>query len=247
MIKYIFLGTIQGLTEFFPVSSSGHLVILQKLFGFSQDYLALTVVLHLGTCCSLGVFFFRDILALIRNRKWLFLIFLVTLITGIIGLSAKDFFARLFTSPLAVAVALIVTAIILFCTKFARCRRDNLTVKDALLLGLAQGIAIIPGISRSGITVSTLLFRGIDRKISFTFSFLAAIPAIFGAAILEAKEIGLAWQQEAASFALGFVFSFLAGLFALYALKSVVTKAKLHYFSYYCIIIAIITLLFIKG
>ncbi|MDD4980167.1 MAG: undecaprenyl-diphosphate phosphatase [Candidatus Omnitrophica bacterium] len=247
MLSYIILGIIQGITEFFPVSSSAHLVIAQKLLGVNEQALVVSVVLHLGTCVALIIFFFKDILNLLRNFKLLSYIIIVTLITGIIGISGKDFFEKLFGSPVLVALALIVTgAILIFTKKFIRAKRNSPNIKDALTLGLTQGIAIIPGISRSGITISTLLFRGVDRETSFRFSFLASIPAVFGAAILELKDISLCGNLGAGNLAIGFVFSLLTGILSLKILKMILGKAKLYYFGYYCIIIAVVTLLFIK-
>ncbi|MBI4972552.1 MAG: undecaprenyl-diphosphate phosphatase [Candidatus Omnitrophica bacterium] len=168
MLNYIILGIIQGLTEFFPVSSSGHLVISQRLLGIGGEELVISVVLHLGTTLALIVFFFKDILKALRDTKLLFFIIVVTVITGIIGISGKDFFERLFLSPKLVAVALIFTGIILILThRFVRPKRNMLGITDALALGFAQGASIIPGISRSGMTISTLLFRRVDWETSF--------------------------------------------------------------------------------
>jgi undecaprenyl-diphosphatase len=247
MIKYILLGIIQGFTEFFPVSSSAHLVIAQKLLGISGDEVALSIVLHLGTVLALLVFFFKDILEVFLDRKQIGLLLIVTVITGTIGVLGKDFFESLFTQVSFSAYALIVTGIMLILVrKFIEGRRLRVGIKDALILGFTQGIAIIPGISRSGITISTLLFRGVDKFVSFRISFLVAIPVILGAALLELKHIDSALKADFSNLALGFVFSFLAGIFSLLILKKVLAKAKLHYFGYYCIIIAIITLLFVK-
>lgn len=247
MLKYIILGIIQGITEFLPVSSSGHLVIMQRIFGITGNEVAVSIILHLGTTLALIVFFFKDILKLLRDIKSLSLIVIVTIITGIIGVSGKDFFEGLFVSVKPVAIALIFTGIILLITrKFMQGKRDNLTFKDALILGLTQGIAIIPGVSRSGITISTLLFRKINRDLSFKFSFLAAIPAVLGATLLEVKDIGFSFQGEAKNLLIGFIFSFGAGIFALKILEIILNKAKLYYFGYYCIIIAILTLIFIR-
>ena len=163
-----------------------------------------------------------------------------------IGITGKDFFEGLFGSPKLVALALIFTGIILILTKkFMDAKSEVLDIKDALILGLAQGFAIIPGISRSGITISTLLFRKVERKTSFRFSFLASIPAILGAAILKAKDIGLLPSADLKNFIWGFFFSFITGIFSLWLLKGIIEKAKLYYFGYYCIFIAVITLLFI--
>jgi undecaprenyl-diphosphatase len=247
MFKYIILGIIQGLTEFLPVSSSAHLVIMQKLLGISGSGVVISIMLHLGTLLSLIIFFFRDILKLLRNIKLVSLIIIVTAITGIIGVSGRDFFEGLFSSTRAVAIALLFTGIILILTrKFTAAKRNSLNVKDAIILGFAQGIAIIPGISRSGITISTLLFRKLDRETSFRFSFLASIPAIFGAAILEAKDISLTSNMQVGNLIIGFIFSLLTGILSLRILKIILGKAKLYYFGYYCIIVAVITLLFIR-
>lgn len=247
MLKYIILGVIQGLTEFLPVSSSGHLVIMQKILGISGGELVTSVLLHLGTSVALIVFFFKDILNLLRNIKLLSLVVIVTVITGIIGISGRDFFAALFSSPRIVALALIVTGIILILTKkFMGAKRNILGLKDALILGVTQGIAIVPGVSRSGITISTLLFRGIDRETAFGFSFLASIPAVLGAALLEARDIGLICAVNFTDLIIGALFSFFTGLLALWVLRLILRKAKLYYFGYYCIFVAIITLLFIR-
>ncbi|MBI4982442.1 MAG: undecaprenyl-diphosphate phosphatase [Candidatus Omnitrophica bacterium] len=246
MIKFILLGIIQGLTEFLPVSSSGHLVVVQKIMGMQTEAVAVSVVLHLGTVLSLLVFFFKDILKLFRDLKSVMLIGLVTVITGIIGLSGKDFLESLFSCPKLIALSWFITAgVLLFASRFLNGKREKINFKDAAILGFAQGIAIVPGISRSGITVSTLLFRGISAQESFRFSFLAAIPVIVGAAMLEIKDIGCIVVKEFGNLAAGFLASFIFGLFALFVFRQALKKAKLQYFAYYCIILAIVTFLFI--
>lgn len=243
MLKYIILGIVQGITEFLPVSSSGHLVIMQKVMGVTEQGIVVSIVLHLGTSLALVIFFFKEILNLLWNKRLLAYIIIVTLVTATIGILRKDFFEKLFNSPPLVAVALIFTGMILILTRrFMEAKRNVLNVKDAFLLGLTQGLAIIPGISRSGITISTLLFRGIDRETCFRFAFLASIPAVFGAAILEAKDISLACM-DFKPLIIGFVFSLLAGILSLKILKIILKNAKLYYFGYYCIIIAVITLM----
>lgn len=247
MLKFIILGIVQGLTEFFPVSSSAHLVIVQHILGIKGEELAISVVLHLGTVISLFLFFFKDILAILRSIKSIMLILIVTLITGIIAVVGKDFLESLFVSTRLVALTLVITGIILIFSKgFMFLERKDLNFKDAFVLGLFQAIAIIPGISRSGITISTLLFRKINRETAFKFSFLASIPAVLGAVILEAKDITTACKFNFANLSAGFIMSVLTGLFALAVLKLVLRKAMLHYFGYYCIAIAILSLLFIK-
>ncbi len=247
MIKYIFLGIVQGLTEFLPVSSSGHLVVAQKILGIHSNELAVSVVLHLGTLLAIIIFFRRDILNLLRNPKLLGLAFVVVIITGIIGVLGKDFFERLFSSVKAVGVAWIFTGLILISTKkFIRLDREKLELKDALVLGLTQSLAIVPGISRSGITISTLFSRKIERKLAFTFSFLVSIPVILGAALLEARKIESAFHADVINLMAGFIFSFLTGILALVILKRVINNGKFYYFGYYCLLMAVVTLLFIR-
>ena len=246
MLNYVILGIIQGITEFLPISSSGHLVIMQKILGITGQEVALSVVLHLGTLFAVAIFFLKDILGLCRDKKMLLFIFVVTIITGIIGVLGKGFFESLFSSVKSVAVALLFTgAILLFTKRFTQAKRDSLGIKDALILGFTQAIAIIPGISRSGITISTLLFRGIDREMSFKFSFLVSIPIILGATLLEVKNIGFALNGNFNGFLVGFIFSLSSGMVSLWLLRQILRKAKFYFFGYYCIIIGIITLLFI--
>ncbi|MFA6357837.1 MAG: undecaprenyl-diphosphate phosphatase [Candidatus Omnitrophota bacterium] len=247
MIKYVFLGIIQGLTEFLPVSSSGHLVVMQNILSITADHVAVSVVLHLGTLLAVVLFFRKDILSLLKNPKLLGLSAVVVVITGIIGVLGKDFFESLFSSVKLVGVAWIFTGLLLISTKnFTQGNKDKFGVVDALILGLTQGLAIIPGVSRSGITISTLFFRGIQRQLAFVLSFLISIPIILGAALLEAKKIGAVSAADSINLAVGFLVSFITGLFALLLLRLVINKAKFYYFGYYCLFMAIITLLFIK-
>lgn len=247
MVKYIFLGIVQGLTEFLPVSSSGHLVILQKIFGIDANQIVISVVLHLGTLLAVVIFFWKDILNLLRSPRLLGLVFIVVVITGVIGVVGKDFFEGLFRSAKSVGIAWLFTGLILISTKrLTRLDRDKLKLKDALVLGLTQALAIIPGVSRSGITISTLFYRKIERKLAFTFSFLISIPVILGAAALEARKFEAVPRGDIKNLAAGFIFSFFTGLLALLFLRLVINKAKFHYFGYYCFFMAVVTLLFIK-
>lgn len=247
MIKYIILGIVQGLTEFLPVSSSGHLVIMQKILNIPGHFVATSLVLHLGTLLAVIVFFWQDILSLLKNYKLLIQLCLAVIITGAIGILGKDFFVSLFSSAKAVAVAWIFTGLILLATKkFTQLNKEKLQTKDALILGLAQSLAIIPGISRSGITISALFFRKVKRQLAFSVSFLISIPIIFGGALLEAGKIESLAQAQIKNLAAGLIFSFISGLIALLVLRLIIHKAKFYYFGYYCLLMAIVTLLFIK-
>lgn len=240
MLKYAILGTVQGLTEFLPVSSSAHLVCAYKLLGLESQEVAFSVILHLGTLLALTIFFFKDILSLLKKPKEMLFIAIVTVITAGIALSGKGFFESLFSSARYLSLTMLVTGFILISTRRAAMpSKDSVGLGDSLLLGLAQGLSVIPGISRSGITVSSLILRGIKREECFRFSFLAGIPAILGAALLESKDISSVLSAQPAAIAAGFVFSFTTGYIALLLFKKAVEKAKLHYFGYYCIFFSI--------
>lgn len=247
MIELIILGIVQGFTEFLPVSSSGHLAVLQKLFGLSGQAVEVSIILHLGTLFAVMVFFFKDCLNALRSARVLGYIAVVTLITGSIGVFGKDFFEGLFMSSKAVSIGWIASGIMLLMTaRFLKGSRSSMGLKDALILGVTQGIAIIPGVSRSGTTISTLLFRGIDKMSAFSFSFLISIPAILGATLLEAKDIGFALKGDPAGLAAGFTVSFISGIAALFLLKRMIAQKYFHVFGYYCVLIGTLTFIFLK-
>jgi len=238
---------VQGLTEFLPVSSSGHLVVMQKLFGMETNQIIISVVLHLGTLLAVIIFFRRDIARLVMNPKLLGMLFTVVLITGMIGIAAKDFFESLFSSAGTVGVAWLFTGAVLILTaRIKRGDREGIGLGDAVVLGFSQSLAIIPGVSRSGITISTLLYRGIERRLAFVFSFLVSVPLILGAAALEARKLEAIPAADLGNLAAGFIFSILSGLCSLAILKRIIIKERFHYFGYYCIFMAVVTLTFIK-
>ncbi|MFC1631891.1 undecaprenyl-diphosphate phosphatase [Candidatus Omnitrophota bacterium] len=242
VIKYIFLGIIQGLTEFLPVSSSAHLVIFQEIFAFSQNQLLLDIVLHLGTLLAVIVFLIKDIRSVL-NPKMLLKLFLVTVLTGAVVLLGQGFFERLFVSTAGVILPLIITGLILLASKkFTQGQRrmGDLKISDALWLGIVQGLAVIPGISRSGVTISTLLFRNVEKETAFKFSFLASILAILGALFLKLQDFSQISVSELGYMGLGFVASFLSGLIALKVLLAVIRGARLHLFGYYCIALGLL-------
>jgi len=242
LIKYIFLGIIQGLTEFLPVSSSGHLVLFQGILEIKGNQLLLDIILHLGTLLALIVFLFKDIKQLLKKRILLYVV-LATALTASVVFLGGDFFEGLFLSSEALAVPLLVTGLVLLCTRWfnkGERRMDDLRVSDAIYLGLAQGFAVIPGISRSGLTISTLLFRNIDKETAFKFSFLVSIPAILGAVILKINDFSQLATFEYRYMLIGLFFAFISGLMSLKLLLIVVRKARLHLFGYYCLILALI-------
>lgn len=239
-MKLIILGLIQGITEFLPVSSSGHLAVAQKLLGLSGKTAQMAAILHFGTLLSLVLYFFKDIPGIFKDKKLLANICLITILTGLIGISGKHFFESLFDSPLAISAGWLMTAVILFFSKrYSQGSREELNLKYSLLLGIIQGIAIIPGLSRSGTTISTLLFCGLSREKAFQYSFLAGIPAIAGAFLVELKGSPAVISPE---LALGILVAFLSGLAALKTLAIVLRKARFYIFGYYCFIIGMASL-----
>lgn len=242
VIKYIALGVIQGLTEFLPLSSSAHLVIFQELFQMQKEQILLyNIVLHAGSLLALVVFLSKDIKHLLQ-KKVLFYICLATALTAVVVILGKGFFESLFLSSRNLAAPLLITGIILlFTSKFTKGKRamGNLKITDAFWLGIAQGLSVIPGLSRSGITIATLLFRNVERETAFKFSFLSSIPAILGALIFKINELSQISFFEYGPLLCGFFASFLSGLLALKILFTLIRQARLYLFGYYCVALSL--------
>jgi undecaprenyl-diphosphatase len=258
VFQAIFLGVVQGLTEFLPVSSSGHLVFFQSLFGLEEPQLAFDVMLHLGTLLAVVVYFRTDISQILlgtwawlkgrregeEEAKLLLWIVVASVPTGLMGILFKDWFESLFSRPKTVGLMLLVTGLLLWLTRIVKKNEKTagkMGVIDALIIGIAQGVAIIPGISRSGATISSGLFRGLRRELAGKFSFLLSIPAIVGATLLEFREIDLG-SGIGLTF-IGMAVSFFVGLFSLKLLMNIVKKGRLSHFSYYCWAIGIFMIL----
>lgn len=252
ILKAVFLGIIQGLTEFLPVSSSGHLVVLQKLLGFTSNQLTLNVFLHFGTLIPVIIIFWADIRKLIffkkdqRHLAWLIVVGAIP--TGLIGIFFEDFFARLFSSTLITGFMLIITGLLLFLSEqFANTNKTITEFKftNAIIVGIMQGLAIIPGISRSGSTIVASLVQGLKREEAARYSFLLSVPVIFGASFLKITDTintGLttfSWSSIiAGTIAAGF-----AGYFAIKYLLHILRTGSLVLFSYYCWIIGLLIIL----
>jgi undecaprenyl-diphosphatase len=271
-LEAIILGIIQGLTEFLPVSSSGHLVLFQKLFGMKQAELFFDVGVHLGTLVAVIVVFRREvkniITALIQlgslagskeailqkiesdpQLKMALMIVIGSIPTAILGFLFTGIAERLFASGMITGLMLIVTGLLLWLTRRTRAsvdqaRSDRLTPKNALIIGMVQGVAIIPGISRSGSTISIGLLLGIDREMAARYSFLLSIPAIIGAGLLNLKD-GI-YQPDMAIRAtlLGFFTAALVGYAALKSLLQLVKKGRLHVFAPYCWLVGTLAIVF---
>lgn len=245
-LKMILLSVIQGISEFLPISSSGHLVITESLLDIQADQTDVNIVLHAGTLLSILIFYHRTIFRLLsQDRRVIPLMIVGTLPVVVIGLTAKKFAEPLLESPLLAGCMLPVTGLmLLMIPRIPRQEQSytQISYKQALLIGFAQAIAILPGISRSGSTIVAGLMTGLSRQSAATFSFLLAIPAISGATILELGEIysNQHLSTPLSLLAAGALISALIGLLALWLLVRWLEKGKLHYFAYWCIPLGII-------
>ena len=250
IIDAIFLGIIQGLTEFLPVSSSGHLVIVQSVLGVVQPGNEFEILVHIGTLMSVLVVFKTDILELItdmrskNSQKYILYIIIGTVPSVFIGLGYKSFIESLFNNLRTVGSALIFTGLVLFSSQFSVKKNLKPSIYTALLIGCAQAIAIIPGISRSGMTISMALFLGFLPKEAARFSFLLAIPVISGAGILTMIDLNENDYEFMVTGMIGMLSSFLVGFFALKWLIGWLKKGKIYYFGVYCVLIGLLTLFF---
>ncbi len=237
LLKIIVLAVVQGFTEFFPVSSSGHLVLLQKILDFTTLPLVYDLFFHLGTLLAVVVYFFKDLRPLAlrfyekENFRMLLLLAIASLPTAVIGFLFNDFFEALFVKTSHLGFCFLFTAAVLLASRYLRLKKVSM-FPAAFIIGVAQGIAIIPGISRSGMTIAVALILGLGFEFSFRFSFLLSIPAILGAVLLEYDKIpwqGGHWPQ----LLLAVTISALAGFFALVLLKRVMLREKFHRFAIY--------------
>jgi undecaprenyl-diphosphatase len=267
-LESVALGILQGLTEFLPISSSGHLVLGENLLKVKLDDISFEVFLHFGTLLSVVVVFRETIGGMIQavmekagvsfskynpastSENWnlFLLIILGSVPAGILGILFKEYVEKSFTSPLFVSIMLLITGAVLFLTKFFQKKEGQIKFSDAFLIGIAQAIAMLPGISRSGLTISTGIFRGIKSEKAAEFSFLLSLPAILGASILKLKDM---LSQSHPSFDLRFyligaVFAFLFGCLAIKFLLNVIRKGRFEFFGYYCFLIGFLSLVFLK-
>lgn len=244
-LQGVILGIIQGLTEFLPVSSSGHLVIFQDILGVSQPGITFEVMVHFGTLLSVIWVFGADIIRIVANffrdkqeRHFAMMLILGTIPTGLMGLLLNDFFKLFYDSAIITGFMLLITGGILFTLSYLKPGRKNektITALDALIVSIAQGLAIIPGISRSGSTITSALWRGMDRETAVRFSFLVTIPVILGATVLELKDMsagGFAGMTSGVIY--GMLAAFVAGIFAIKIFIKLLESGRFHYFAYYC-------------
>lgn len=255
----IILGLIQGLTEFLPVSSSGHLFLGQVLMGeFSSEPLLFSIVLHLATALSTIVIFWKDIIKIFKglfqfknNKESRFSLFIIiSMIPAVfVGLFLEDFIEGITTEEnkywglIIVGICLLLTAALLYFTEKSKDQSKEITAPNAFILGLTQAIAILPGISRSGATIATGILFGINREKMAKFSFLMVLPLIFGSVAKKIKDyVDEPAVMEMMPLIVGFVVAFLTGLIACKWMIALVKRAKLTYFAVYCAIAGIFSI-----
>lgn len=270
IIQAIIMGMVQGLTEFLPVSSSAHLVIVPELMGVKSS-LAFDTLLHVGTLVAVVGYFWKDILAMIKAfissltdifhgnfkqgikedsfKRLTWLVLVGTIPAGLMGVLFKDQFESLFSSITAVGFFLLITGVILWGAEWIAKRNSenqdkevkDVTFANSLVIGLFQGFAIAPGISRSGSTIAAGLFLGLDRKLAARYSFLLSIPAILGAALIQAKDI-VSFDSGIGVLIGGFISALIFSYLAVKFMMSYIQKHSLIVFSYYCWIVGALTL-----
>ena len=284
IIQSVFLGIIQGITEFLPVSSSGHLTILQNLCGIQTDGgLLFDVMLHIGTVVAICIVFRRDILRMIGEtvrmindlgknisvffhnkkdqdarrykkilhnnyRRFVVMVICATIPTGIIGFAAQDLIALVSKSLLAPGIGLIMTAILLIISDAVETGNKipkDISFTSSFLIGIAQGLSTLPGLSRSGTTIAACLISGYDKRFAVKYSFIMAIPAILGAACLEISQIGGSNVSISQFFIylVGAVVSGIVGYFCMKKMLTIVRKKKFRGFAIYCLILGCISLI----
>jgi undecaprenyl-diphosphatase len=254
ILDYITLGVVQGLTEFLPVSSSAHLVLAEHWIGLNPPGVILEIALHVATLLSVVIVYARDLWNLFAGRNWRYFgfLFLATCATVAIVFPARDYLSQLTDSPQAVRICgalLLFTAAWLWFADWRLRRGPNkvqLSWLNSLLIGLAQGIAGLPGVSRSGATIGAGIQAGLTREDAARFSFLLSIPIIIGAAALKAKELKLdiaSGAVDTLGLALAFIAAALTGVAAIYLLLWMLKRARLLYFALYCAALAVIALI----
>jgi len=261
IIKAIVLGLVQGLSEFLPISSSGHLVIFADILNFKDAGIAFEVFVHFGTLCSVLIALRREVIKLVyapyavwvkkteddeikEFLRWDLYIILASIPAALIGLLFKDEIEVIFDNVLLVYFMLFLTGLMMISTKYIKYDQKEFKAGNTFIIGIAQAFAIMPGISRSGSTIFTGMLLKMDREKVARFSFLMSLPVIFGATLLKFKDLldTPPASAEAGGLFAGTLTAFVSGYFAIIWLLDIVKKGKLQIFGYYCLIIAVLGL-----
>lgn len=268
ILSAIILGAVQGISEFLPISSSGHLVLVPALLGVETG-LAFDTILHIGTLVAIFTFFWKDIINLIKGfilsiidltegvdifkrelhrvpeKRFAWLIIVGTIPTGIMGILLKDAIETIFRGTLFVGIFLLVTAAVLYYSErhsSGQITQKDMSFKQALIVGICQGLAVFPGISRSGSTIASGLCLGLNREYAARYSFLLSIPAVIGAGLIQIKDIATLDASLSVLLA-GFISSVIFGYLSIKLLMKMIKGWSLDIFAYYCTIIGIITII----
>lgn len=261
-VKAIILGIVQGLSEFLPISSSGHLVLFSNILDFQESGLAFDVFVHFGTLIAVVIVFRNDVWEMLRwlpgvpqfvmngmriereedqYKAMSFFIVVGTIPAAVLGLLFEDSIEQLFASPILVLFALFMTAMIMFSSRYTEENKPFMSLFHAIIIGIAQAFAIIPGISRSGSTIVTSLWLGIRREVAAKFSFLLSVPIILGATILKFKDLMEAPPSsgEMINLVAGTVAAAVSGYLAIIWMLEIIKRQKLEWFGLYCAIVSI--------
>lgn len=268
ILSAIILGAVQGISEFLPISSSGHLVLVPALLGIETG-LAFDTILHIGTLVAIFTFFWKDIINMIKGfilsiidltegvdifkrelhrvpeKRFAWLIIVGTIPTGIMGILLKDAIETIFRGTLFVGIFLLVTAAVLYYSErhsSGQITQKDMSFKQALIVGICQGLAVFPGISRSGSTIASGLCLGLNREYAARYSFLLSIPAVIGAGLIQIKDIATLDASVSVLLA-GFISSVIFGYLSIKLLMKMIKGWSLDIFAYYCTIIGIITII----
>ena len=258
IIKSILLGIVQGLTEFLPISSSGHLEIFKVILGFEtglNNNILFTLILHLATSFSVIVVYWNDIKKIFKSifsikkdeNTYFFSLILISIFpAGIVGFLLEEKISNLFDGNIIlVGSMLLLTSIILFVSDFKIKTTNKLDYVKSFFVGVSQALAIIPGISRSGLTICSSVLMGVNRELAAKFSFLMVLPLIFGSFLKILIFDELIFNQEIiSSYIFGFLSAFISGIFACKWMIVLVKKSKMKYFSLYCLAVGLICIFF---
>ena len=266
ILQAIIIGLVQGLTEFLPVSSSAHLIFTQQALGLSDVGLAFDVLLHVGTLVAVVAYFFQDIINMIKGfflslidlkdgkfmeevrrdpyKKLAWLTIIATIPVGIVGVLFNDLVESLFTGITVPAFFLLITGCLLYVSQRMNSGGidlSNITLKEALIMGCGQALAVMPGLSRSGTTIAAGLFSGLDKEFAAKFSFILSIPAILGAGVFQLKDLSGGNVEIEACIA-GFIVAVISGYLAISVLLKLIREKSLDIFAYYCWIVGAVIL-----
>jgi len=248
ILEIIILGIIQGITEFLPISSSGHLVIAQNILGIKSPGNTLEVLFHFGTLMSVVYVFLEDLKQIFitinekNNQLFIFYMIIATLPAVFAGLLLKDYFLKIFDNVHLVGFALCLTGLLLILSKRFKNNQKEIAFSSSIVVGIAQAIAIIPGISRSGSTISVCMYLGIPPKEAARFSFLLSIPVVLGASILGFLEIESINTIDYLTLTTAIITSFFTGVLALKILIKTLETGKFYFFGFYCLIAGVSTI-----